>query len=83
MAIGSTITISVGFNGCLDRLAGYSSKVEVVDGKGIIYFSALAIETEASQHVRCFRQASTQVQIHSDFEGEFELVNLDFQGMNN
>lgn len=82
MAVGSKVVINVGLHGCLDRLGGYSSKLEVVDGKGVLYFSALNIHNEKSQRVRCLKQPSETVTIHTSFEGEIELVNLDFVGIN-
>jgi hypothetical protein len=80
MAIGSTIKVKVFLNGCLDRLGGYSSKVELVDGKAVLYFSAINIATEASEKVRCIQQASKMVSIYTTYEGPVELVNLDFTG---
>lgn len=81
MAIGSIIKVKINLNGCLDRVGGYSSKLDVVDGKGVLYFSAINIDTKASQTALCIQQASKTVEIYTHFEGEIELVNLDFVGM--
>lgn len=81
MAIGSVITVKVGLNGCLDRLGGYFSKFEMIDGKGVLYFGAINIFNKASMAAFCVKQPTQNVTVHVPFEGEIELVNMDFTGM--
>lgn len=83
MAIGSVVTIKVGLNGCLDNFGGYFSKFEHIDGKGVIYFSAINIFNKASMTARCVAQPFRTVELHVPFEGEIEIVNMDFTGSSN
>lgn len=80
LAYGSIVQINVGLNGCLDTYGGHFSKFEVVDGKGIIYFSAINIENVASKTARCLVRPFKTVQLSIPFEGQIELVNTDFTG---
>ncbi len=81
MAMGSIVTVNVYLNGCADRLGGYSSKLQMVNGKAVLFFSAINIHTENSKVVRCYRQASQTVEIFTGFGGKIELVNLDYSGI--
>jgi hypothetical protein len=83
MAIGSVVTIKVNLHGCLDSLGGTFSKFEHIDGKGVIYFGALNIFNKASMTARCVAQPFKTVELHVPFEGEIELVNMDFTGTSN
>lgn len=83
MAYGSKVVVKVGLNGCLDRLGGFFSKFESVDGKGVLYFSAINIATKESSTVRCFQQASQTVTIYVPYMGDIELVNLNYTGIAN
>ncbi len=83
MAVGSKVKVNVMLNGCVDRLGGYSSRLEVVNGKGILYFSAINIHTENSNSVRCYARASQTVEVFAPFNGKIELVNLDYTALNN
>lgn len=80
MAHGSVIEVKVNLNGCLDRLGGHYTKFEVIDGKGILYFGAINISTKASRTARCIQQAFEKVSVNVPFEGEIELVELDYTG---
>lgn len=80
MAYGSIVQISVGLNGCLDSYGGHFSKFEVVDGKGVLYFSAINIANEASKTTRCLTRPVVAVQVPVTFEGAIELVNTEFTG---
>ncbi|MBY0414080.1 MAG: hypothetical protein K2Q18_07935 [Bdellovibrionales bacterium] len=82
MAYGSKVTLKVSLNGCADRLGGFSSKFEVIDGKGVLYFNAINIANEISLRARCIQQSFKLVEIFTPFEGEIELVNLEFTGTN-
>ncbi len=80
MAIGSVVTVKVTLQGCLDNFGGYFSKFEHIDGKGVIYFGAINIFNKASMTARCVAQPFKLVELHVPFEGEIELVNMDFTG---
>jgi hypothetical protein len=83
MAVGSIVTVKVMLNGCLDNFGGYFSKTEMIDGKAVIYFGAINIFNKASMTARCVAQPFKLVELHVPFEGEFELVNMDFTGSSN
>ena len=78
MAYGSNITIQVSLAGCVDRLGGYFTKFEVVDGKGTLYFSAINIANVKSETARCVSIPFETITVGVPFEGDIELVNLDF-----
>lgn len=78
MAYGSVVEITVGLNGCMDTYGGHFSKFEVVDGKGVLYFSAINIANEKSKVTRCLVRPTRNVSVHVAFEGQIELVNTDF-----
>jgi hypothetical protein len=80
MAIGSVLEIQVDLNGCLDHLGGHFEKFAVVDGKGILYFSAINVINEGSKTARCFTRPLEKITITTPFRGEIELVNLNFTG---
>ena len=83
MAVGSVVTVKVALHGCLDSLGGTFSKFEHIDGKGVIYFGAINIFNKASMTARCVAQPFKLVELHVPFEGEIELVNMDFTGSSN
>ncbi|WPU66903.1 hypothetical protein [Peredibacter starrii] len=80
MAIGSVVEIEIALQGCLDRLGGYFTHFEVVDGKGKIFLSAVNISNEVSRRVMCVKAPSEQITLQVPFEGEIELVNTKFSG---
>lgn len=80
MAIGSILTIKVRLVGCADHMGGYFSKFEKVDGKGILYFSAINVFNKASTYTRCAQAPTATVKITVPFEGEIALVELPFEG---
>lgn len=80
MAVGSVVTVKVSLGGCLDRFGGYFSKFEEVNGRGVLYFGALNIFNEASRSARCVAAPFHTVKINVPYEGEIELVNLDYTG---
>lgn len=79
-AIGSVIKIRVTLNACLDRLGGHFSRFEVNNGKGILYFGAINIFNESSTSVRCVRLPTEMVTVSIPFDGDIELVPLEFKG---
>ncbi len=79
-AIGSRISIRVTLNGCLDRFGGYFSRFEEIDGKGYLFFSAINIFNKGSTVARCVAAPTETVTIMTPFEGEIELVKLDYMG---
>ena len=81
MAYGSVVKVEASLHGCLDRLGGYFSKFEVIDGRGILYFGAINIFNKASMTARCVKIPTQTVSVTVPFEGEIELVNMDFTGM--
>lgn len=83
MAIGSVVTVKVMLNGCLDNFGGYFSKFEHIDGKGVIYFGGINIFNKASMTARCVAQPFKLVELHVPFEGQIELVNMDYTGSSN
>jgi hypothetical protein len=83
MAMGSIVEVAVDLNGCLDHLGGHFEKVVVVNGKGMIYFSAVNVVNEGSKTARCFARPYEIVQISTPFSGPFELVNLDYNPAQN
>lgn len=83
MAYGSVVTVKIALNGCLDNLGGTFSKFEQIDGKGVLYFGAINIFNKASMTARCVAQPFKTVDLHVPFEGEIELVNMDFTGSSN
>lgn len=80
MAVGSVVTVKVTLNGCLDRFGGHFSKLEVIGGKGYLFFSSVNIFNKASMVTRCVQAPTKIVQIHVPFEGEIELVNMEYMG---
>lgn len=82
MAIGSIATVKIKLNGCLDRLGGYFTNFEVVDGKGILSVGAINIFNKASMTARCVARPTKTVKIRLGYEGDIELVNVDYTGMN-
>ncbi|WP_408095883.1 hypothetical protein ACJVC5_12640 [Peredibacter sp. HCB2-198] len=80
MAIGSVVEVEVALQGCMDRLGGYFTHFEVVDGKGKLYLSAVNISNEVSRRVMCVKAPTENITVHVPFEGEIELVNMKFSG---
>lgn len=82
MAVGSVVTVEVKLNGCLDRMGGYFSKFDVVNRKGVLYFGAINIFNKASMTARCVKIPTKRIDIHVPFEGNIELEEMDYTGMN-
>lgn len=80
MAVGSVVTVKVTMNGCLDRFGGYFSKFEVIDNKGYLFLGTTNIFNKASMVARCVQAPFEIIQLHVPFEGEIELVNLEYMG---
>lgn len=80
MAIGSVVEVEIALQGCMDRLGGYFTHFEVVDGKGKIFLSAVNISNEVSRRVMCVKAPTEHITIQIPFEGEIELVNTKFNG---
>lgn len=82
MAIGSVVTVEVTLNGCLDRLGGYFAKFDFVDNKGILHFGAINIFNKASMTARCVKIPTKRIDLHVPFEGQIELEEMNYTGMN-
>lgn len=80
MTVGSNITVQVGLNGCVDGFGGYFSRLDFVNGKTILYFGAINLGNRGSLTSRCVQQSVQNITIYTPFEGEVELVDLDFTG---
>ena len=80
MAIGSVVEVEIALQGCMDRLGGYFTHFEVVDGKGKLFLSAVNISNEVSRRVMCVKAPTEHITIQIPFEGEIELVNTKFNG---
>lgn len=80
MAYGSTATVKVHLKGCLDRLGGYFSHFELINGKGVLYFGAINVFNSASRSARCIQAPHETVSIHLPYEGKVELVNVEYTG---
>lgn len=78
MSFGSVIDIEVKLKGCMDRLGGYFTKFQVVDGKGILYFGAVNINNEVSRRAMCVKAPAELISVQVPFEGEIEIVNLSY-----
>lgn len=76
----SVAVVRVTLIGCMDRFGGHVSRFEVINGRGVLYFSALNINNAASENVRCIRPPEEIIKINVPFEGDIELVNLDYAG---
>ncbi len=81
MAIGSVVTVEVTLNGCLDRLGGHFAKFDFSEGKGILHFGAINIFNKASMTARCVKIPTKRIDLHVPFEGDIELVEMDYTGM--
>ncbi len=79
-AFGSMAKIMVTMNGCLDKFGGYFSRFEVINGKGYLFFSAINIYNQESDDIRCLRAPTKLVSVSIPYEGEIELVPLEFKG---
>jgi hypothetical protein len=77
-AAASVVTLKVSLNGCLDRLGGYSTRFEMVDGKGVLYFAGVNIINRSSQNVRCITAPVKTITVQIPNERVVEVVNLDF-----
>lgn len=82
MAIGSVVTVEVTLNGCLDRLGGHFAKFDFANNKGTLHFGAINIFNKASMTARCVKIPTKRIELHVPFEGEIELVDMDYTGMN-
>jgi hypothetical protein len=80
MAYGSKVKVKVKLNGCLDRFAGHFSRFEIINGKGILYFGALNMFNKASMAAFCHEMPSHTLTLSVPFEGQIELINMDFTG---
>lgn len=78
---GKIAKIKVTMTGCMDRLGGYFSKYEVVDGIDTLYFSAINIFNVASTYSRCSKMPSKVISIDLPQEGDVRLVNFDYSGV--
>jgi hypothetical protein len=74
----SEIEIEITLPGCLDRMAGYSYSFKEINGKGILFFSALSISNKASLTTRCFVANQKFVKVLVPFDGDIELKQLNF-----
>lgn len=79
-AIGSIVDIEVSLQGCVDRLGGHFTKFQVIDGKGVIFLGAVNISNEVSRRAMCVKAPTEMISIQVPFEGEIELVNLNYIG---
>lgn len=82
MAYGSVVTVKIKLNGCLDRLGGYFTNFEVIDGKGILSVGSINVFNKASMTARCVARPFKTVKVQVPFEGEIEVVNSEYTGMN-
>lgn len=80
MAYGSVITVKVTLNGCVDRLGGYFSQFETVNGKAVLKFGAVNIFNKTSMVARCVKIPTHFVKVSIPYEGPVELVELPFTG---
>lgn len=80
-AFGSIAKVRVTLNACLDRFGGHFSRFEIVDGRGILYFGAINIFNQSSTTARCVRAPTELITLNLPFEGNVELVPLNFKGM--
>lgn len=80
MAVGSVVSVKVTLGGCLDRFGGYFSRFEQINGKGYLFFSAINIFNKGSTVARCVRIPTHNVTIHVPYEGQIELVELEYMG---
>lgn len=80
MALGSIVTVKVTMNGCLDHFGGHLSRFEVINNKGVLFFSSVNIFNEASMVTRCVEAPIKTVEIHIPFNGEVSLVNMEYMG---
>lgn len=80
MAYGSTVQVKITMDGCMDRLGGYFSKFEEVNGKGVLHFGAMNIFNKTSMVVRCVQIPSETISVDIPFEGEVDLVEMPFTG---
>lgn len=80
MAYGSVVSVKITLNGCVDRLGGYFSRFEEVNGKGVLHFGAINIFNKQSMLARCVKIPTQTVTLSVPFEGEIELVETPFFG---
>jgi hypothetical protein len=78
MAYGSNVTLKVALNGCLDRLGGHFTKFEVINNTGVLFFSAINLTHKQSMMTRCVEAPFEMIKVSVPFEGEIELINLDY-----
>lgn len=79
-AIGSIVDIEISLQGCVDRLGGYFTNFKVIDGKGVIFLGAVNISNEVSRRAMCVKAPTEMIKVQVPFEGEIELVNLNYTG---
>lgn len=81
LAYGMNVKVKVKLNGCVDRLIGHVAKFNMVDGRPVLQFRALAVMNEMSARARCVRMPTATVNVIIPFEGEFDFEQMDFTGM--
>ena len=81
-AYGSSVKIKVTMIGCIDHLGGTFSNFTEVDGKGVLSFGAINIANKNSEVTRCVQAPSEIVTVSVPFEGQIELVQMNFKGAN-
>jgi hypothetical protein len=74
----SVVKVKVTLNGCLDRLAGFTYKFEMVGGRGYLYFSAINVINRGSETARCVAAPTKTVLVNIPRERDVELVNMEF-----
>lgn len=80
MAYGSVVTVKVTLNGCVDRLGGYFSHFEMIEGRATLKFGAVNIFNKTSMVARCIKIPTHFVKVNIPYEGEVQLVELPFTG---
>jgi|GEM_PF-2494587 len=80
LVFGSTVTLKIRLGGCMDRLGGYATHFEVVDGQGVLMVNAINIVNKASALTRCIQQPFETVDVYVPFSGEIILKEMNFSG---
>ncbi len=83
MAVGSIVSVKITLDGCMDNFGGYFSKFEVIENKGYLFIGSINIFNKASMVTRCVHAPTKIVQLHVPFEGEIELVKMEYMGGDN
>lgn len=80
MAYGSVVTVKITLNGCVDRLGGYFSHFEMIEGRAVLSFGAVNIFNKTSMVARCVKIPTHYVKVNIPYEGAVQLVELPFTG---